>query len=271
MSEILFPCGRMIGGSVYKAQVETDNSGKPKLNTDGTPITSFTFGVAIPKGGESHWNQTQWGAKAWAIAQAAHPQQHAFPSYAWKIKDGDSKVPNRVGKIPANSEGHAGNWIIWFKQSWAPKLVTEGGALVLIEPEAIMPGYFIEVFADVKGNTGPTPGLYMNPIAVNRVAFGPRLITASVDTASVGFGSSPIPAGASATPVGGSFNPAPTQAAPAPAAIVPNPAFLAIPAVPVAPAAPPAKVLTAKAGSASYESFIAKGWTDELLTQHGYM
>lgn len=29
--------------------------------------------------------------------------------------------------------------------------------------------------------------------------------------------------------------------------------------------------MTATAGGATYESFVAQGWTDDLLIQHGYM
>ena len=285
MSEVLFPVGRMIGGSVYKAYPETDSFGKPKLNHDGTPKTSFSFGVAIPKAGEQHWSQTPWGAKVYAVGQSGHPNQIASPNYAWKIKDGDSTVPNRNGKLPSSQEGCAGCWIIWFKQSWAPKLVTDKGNVQLIEPEAIVPGYYVEVFANVITNTGPTPGVYMNPLAVNRVAFGEKFVTASVDASSVGFGQSALPAGASATPIGGGFQPQglqpfqnnamgaaagtfnPNATQPAQVLAPPNPAFLAIPPVPQKPA----HVMLPAAQGATYEQLIGAGWNDALLVQHGMM
>ena len=264
MTQILFPVGRMVGGSVYTAYPETDNAGKPKLGADGQPRKSFSFGVAIPKGPEQHWNQTPWGQAVWNIGAQAHPRDHQLPHYAWKIKDGDSTVPNRKGNVPANMEGYKGHWVIWFKQGWAPKLVTDKGTTTLLEPDQIIPGYYVEVFADVTGNSGQTPGVYMNPIAVNRVAFGEKIITAQeVDTSSVGFGASPLPAGASATPVGGGFVP---PAAP----ITPNPAFLAVPPAPPAPPAP-ARVMLPAAGGATYEQMIAAGWNDALLIQHGMM
>lgn len=62
-----------------------------------------------------------------------------------------------------------------------------------------------------------------------------------------------------------------TPAAPAPApAPTPVPAAPAPPAPP-APAPPVGRQMTAKAAGATYESFIASGWTDEMLIQHGYM
>lgn len=286
MTDVLFPVGRMIGGSVYKAAPKLDNFGKPKLNADGTPATAFNFGVAIPKKGEQHWSQTPWGALIVAEGQRAYPSLYQNPTFAWKIKDGDSTAPNKNGKIMREQEGCAGNWIIWFSQTWAPKLVTDKGQVPLIEPEAVVPGYYVEVFASVVGNApSPSPGVYLNPMAVNRVAYGERMASVSVDTTSVGFGQNvALPPGASLTPVGGGFTPpAPSQAAqpsvggfhPYPAATpqaqvapAPNPAFLAIPAV---PAAPPAKQMTAKAGGATYEQMIGGGWNDALLIQHGYM
>ena len=278
MSDILFPVGRMIGGSVYKAQPVLDNFKKPKLNADGTPRTEFNFGVAIPKQGEAHWSQTPWGAQVWGVGSAAHPANHKNPSYAWKIVDGDSTTPNKAGRIPSDQEGYKGHWIIWFKQSWAPKLVTDKGTVQLIEPDQIMPGYYVEVFGSVVGNgTSPTPGVYINPQAVNRVAFGEKLATASVDTSSVGFGAGPLPAGASVTPIGGGFNPQPAPVAawqpPAnPVSAAPNPAFLAVPPTPPAPPAPPSEpVLTAKAGGATYSQMISAGWKDAQLREHGYL
>ena len=286
MSDILFPVGRMIGGSVYKAQPELDNFKKPKLNADGTPKTAFNFGVAIPKQGEQHWSQTPWGAQVFGVGAAAHPQHHRSPSYAWKIVDGDSTTPNKAGRIPSEQEGYKGHWVVWFKQSWAPKLVTDKGTVQLIEPDQIMPGYYIEVFGSVVGNgASPSPGVYLNPQAVNRVAFGEKLATASVDTSSVGFGAGPLPAGASATPVGGNWTPPVAQ--PPVATVAPNPAFLQVPpqpsavppmpAVPAAPPAPPAPpvpagpLMTAKAGGATYAQMVAAGWNDAQLREHGYM
>jgi hypothetical protein len=289
MMDILFPVGRMIGGSVYKAQPVLDNFKKPKLNADGTPRTEFNFGVAIAKQGEQHWSQTPWGAQVFGVGAAAHPQTHRTPTYAWKIVDGDSTVPNKTGRIPRDQEGYAGHWVIWFKQSWAPKLCTDKGETPLIEADQIIPGYYVEVYGTVVGNgTSPSPGVYINPVAVNRVAFGEKMATASVDTKSVGFGAGALPAGASLTPVGGGFVPPVQQqapymppmqpqayAAPAPAmAPPPNPAILGLPPAPAMPAPPPAapvRTMTAKANGATFEAMLGAGWTEALMREHGYL
>ena len=263
MSEILFPVGRMIGGSVYKAQTVLDNFKKPKLHSDGTEQTEFNIGVAFPKGTETHWNQTVWGKAIHAVGAAAHPQHHSIPSYAWKVIDGDSTVPNKSGRAPASQEGYKGHWVIWFKQRWAPKL-SQGQGEPLFETDQIIPGYYVEVWASVVGNTGPSPGVYINPLAINRVAFGEKISTAAtVDTRAVGFGKSAAPAGASAVPLSQGF---------APPAPTPNPAFLQVPPpAPVAPPPAPIHVMTAKANGATYEQMIAGGWNHAQLIEHGML
>jgi len=62
--------------------------------------------------------------------------------------------------------------------------------------------------------------------------------------------------------------PAPT-AVPQGAAPTPAPAPAPVPApVPAAPA--PTLIMTAKANGASYESFVAQGWTDAMMVEQGY-
>jgi len=292
MSEILFPTGRMIGGSLYKMQPRTDSYGKPKLNQDGTPSMQCSFGVAIPKVQGQHWSQTAWGQQILQVGAQAYPQQYQLPAFAWKIKDGDDRTPNKRGKVLADSEHNRGNWIIWFSQGWPPKLVTSDGSQELTAEGAIKPGYFVRVLAEVSGNApSPSPGVYINPKAVALMYEG-DVIATEVDTSAFGAApTDPMPAGARpvqaaapqfGAPAGGAA-PFP-QAAAAPAA-APAPAFLHPPGAapmagagiappPGAPAAPPApagRQMTAKANGVAYEQYIAQGWTDALLVQHGYM
>src|ERR1035437_7438280 len=200
--EILLPVGRMIGGSLYKPQPKLDNFGKPKHAADGAPMTSFNFGVAIPKGAEQHWSQSVWGAEIYKIGFAAYQAQCQNPAFAWKIIDGDSTVPNKKNRKPCDQEGYKGNWILWFGQSWCPKLVNKDGSQELTEPDSIVPGYFVQVYVSVKGNApSPTPGVYLNPIAVALAGYGERIESVSVDTASVGFCTGAALVGMSAVPV----------------------------------------------------------------------
>ena len=59
-------------------------------------------------------------------------------------------------------------------------------------------------------------------------------------------------------------------AAPAAAPVVAAPPPIAPPAAPIV-VAEPVKTMTAKAAGASYESFIAQGWTDIQMIDNGYM
>lgn len=294
MQEILFPVGRLVGGSLYQSRVVTDTVTKqPKLNADGSKVISFSFGVAFPKNGTTHWGQTEWGAKIWAEGHQAWPNgQAGAPTFAWKITDGDSQIPNKAPtpRKPCENEGWPGHWVVWFSGSYAPKTCNANGTVVYTDGvEHIKPGHFVQVFGSVKGNNpSPSPGVYLNFAMVAHSGFGPEIQLANaVDAAAVGFGNAPLPAGASAAPLG---QMTPAQAAGnvgAPA--VPGVALGAPPALPVAPvtpstvpAAPPivpstafmqppaAPVMTAKAAGATYEQFVANGWTLDRMRAEGY-
>lgn len=225
MTEILFPVGRMVGGSMYTAQAKKDSFGKPVLK-DGQPVTSYSFGVAIPKT-QAQWQMEPWGQQIKAVGDAAYPGISNSPQFAWKVVDGDSQVPNKKNKKPCDNEGYPGNWVLWFSQGWAPKLVNANGTQELTEPDAVVPGYFVQVYGSVKGNApSPTPGVYLNPLAIALAGYGERIAVSSIDTTAVGFGGGQLPPGASATPVGMmSAPPAPTPpAAPNHAVLAPPPA-----------------------------------------------
>jgi len=261
MPDILFPAGRMVGGNLDKLFPRKNKDGTPKFNKDGsTPTMQCSVGYAIPKTGESDWKQTAWGKVIYETGAAAHPNLVLVPSFSWKVTDGDSVIPNQNGKRPCDQNGHPGHWVLWFSQGWLPKRVNADGTVEL-PGGAIVPGYYIQMFGSVTGNQikqGDTPGVYLNPIAVALVGEGER-IASDVDTAAVGFGDAPLPAGAK--PVTAA---APQFAAPAaaPAPVAPNPAILNVPAP---------KQMTAKAAGATYEQFVAQGWTDAMMREQGYL
>ena len=295
MTQILLPIGRMIGGSVDKLHPRTESDGKtPKLDRDGKPMMQVNFGVAMPKQpGHTHWSQTEWGAQIAAIGQSAYPQMWQNPAFSWKILDGDSAIPNKNGKKPVEQTGYAGHWIIWFSQGWAPKLVNSDGTVEL-PTGAIVAGYYVQVLAEVIGNVikpGETPGIYMNPAAVALAGEGDKIVT-EVDTTAVGFGGA-LPAGARPVqPVVAGFG-APQSGFPAPASGVaipssvpattalgattfpsslpvrPSAAFMQVPGAP-APAAPQ-HIMTPKAGGATFEQFVANGWTEQAMREAGYL
>lgn len=286
---ILFPVGRAVQGSFYTPYTK-DQQGNPlTIKTGpniGKPTQKYFFAVAIHKNpGEQHWASTAWGAKIWALGNTSWPQgQAGAPTFAWKIEDGDSQIPNKVGKRNCDREGFPGSWIVEFSSSFAPKIVNSAGDLIL-EPNAIKLGFWVEVLGSVLSNENPgNPGVYVNHSFVALRGYGDEIHAGPVgpDPRTLGFGKSVLPPGASAVPTGGAafpaslpppaaaFAPPPPVAAPV-TPVVPAPAFIAPP--PPAPAAPPAAVgpqMTAKA-TASYAAYVSGGWTDALLRQHGLM
>lgn len=271
--DLLTPVGRLVAGSLYKAQT-TDAEGRPLVVKSGPqagqPRVDYFFALAIPKGPEQHWNQTAWGQKIWAAGQTAFPNgQCNAPTFAWKVTDGDSQIPNRVGRKPCDREGYPRHWVLSFSSGFPPKIYNADGTQQILEPDAVKLGYYVQVFGSVAGNDSlQQPGVFLNHGMVALSAYGPEIVVGP-DAAAVGFGGQPLPAGASTAPVSAPFNPAPVTPAPAAVAapIVPNPAILQPPPPPAAPA----RVMLPAANGATYEAMVAAGWTDALLVQHGMM
>lgn len=279
------PVGRIVQGELWKPQPVTDSkTNQPKIGTDGKPLVQHFFALAIPKqAGHTHWAQTDWGQKIWAEGHRAHPNFAPHPTFSWKIEDGDSQVPNKKGKKNCDRVGFPGNWIVKFRSGFPPKSYNADGSAAL-PAESFKCGYYAQVNCTVAGNTGDSPGVYINPNMVALSGYGEEIVSGP-DVAEAGFGQGvQLPAGASSVPVGGFAPAAPPVAPPAgapaapypPAGVpaanpssvaAPNPAFLGVPPPPAAPA----RAMTAKAGGATYEQLVAAGWTDTLLIQHGMM
>jgi hypothetical protein len=249
-------------GSLYKGST-TDAEGKPLVIKNGAnagqPRTNFFFALAIPKeAGHTHWAQTAWGAIIWGVGHTAFPQAAQAPSFAWKIEDGDSAVPNKRGRKPCDNEGWKGHWILKFSGGFAPKVYRPepSGMVQVMEADYVKPGYFIEVAGTVDGNGSQSqPGIYLNHSMVCFRGYGPE-ISFGPDANDAGFGQSALPAGASMTPAASTV-PMPATAAPvtgaypapAPSATVaappppipvqPNPQFLQVPVNPSSVAAMP--------------------------------
>ena len=121
------PVGQMVQGSLYKAST-TDAENRPLIIKTGPnigkPTQQFFFALAIPKEpGHTHWSQTAWGKMIWDFGHAAWPGKQAeAPTFAWKIRDGDSAVPNKAGRKPCDHEGFRGCWVLSLTSQFAPKL-----------------------------------------------------------------------------------------------------------------------------------------------------
>lgn len=303
---ITSPVGRIVAGNLYtpntKAMDGTPLVVKTGVNK-GQPRVDYFFAIAIPKDPtKGHWANTEWGAKIWAIGHAAFPVAAQRPDFAWKIDDGDSTVPNKLGKIPNQKEGYPGHWILRFSGGFPPKVFNKDGTAAIPDKDAVKPGYYVQVAFSCAGNEqAANPGVYLNHQLVAFTAYGEE-ITTGPDAASAGFGQNvTLPPGASATPPAALAAPpvttAPQTAPPPPGATVAAPPATAVPAVlvtpntailtppapgavaaapppPAAPVAPPVPVgrqMLPKAAGQPYEAFIAAGWTDVNLIAHGYM
>jgi len=289
-AKITTPVGRLVSSSLYDPRTK-DSDGKIMTFKDGTLKAEYSIGIAIPKGTETQWNQTEWGAQIWAIADKGWPGGYVnAPTFSWKIQDGDSVVPNKKGIKNVDREGYPGHWVLYASKSCAadrrvpPRIFNADGTQQITESGAVKPGYFIQARIEVSDNNpAQSPGVYVNLDMIALSAYGPEIISRTQESATeAGFGQSPLPAGASLTPPAGMpvAVPAPAHTPPPPAAplaVTPNPGFALgvpvppAPAAPAAPVAPPAHVMTPLAGGVTYESYRAANWTDAQLIQNGLM
>jgi hypothetical protein len=247
---ITSPVGRIVRGNLYEPQ-KTDMDGRPLVIKSGPNAgqarVDFNFALAIPKNpGEQHWAQTPWGAQIWAVGHQAYPQQAGLPGFSWKVTDGDDQTPSMKskppGKRPCDNEGWKGHWIIKFSGGFAPKIyqIVNGNPVLVLEKDFIKPGYYAEVAFSVDGNTGQTPGVYMNHSMVCFRGFGPE-ISFGPDVSAAGFGQAALPQGASAIPPA-SLVPMPVGAPQPQVGYTPPPPVLGAPAPGPVPGYAPASV-----------------------------
>ncbi len=310
-TELTTPPGRFVFGDLYEPETE-DFDGNPMVIKNGAdkgkPTQLFVIGLAIPKT-QAHWgSEPGWGQAIWAAGHAAFPGGEAQqPTFSWKISDGDSTTipPKSKSKIrPCDREGWKGCWVLRLQSAFAPQiynaLTNPENPTPLNDKDAVRPGYVIQVVGTVKGNTGSSPGVYLNHDAVGLRAYLPEIITRGVDVKGK-FGGA-VPAGASTMPTAAILPapapgaapalpplpvPAAAPAAPAyvpaaaPVAVVPAPAVMGIPVAPAAPSAPPAPAAAPPAAppppttrpmhkGIPVDSYIANKWTMEQLRADGY-
>jgi hypothetical protein len=301
------PILRLVAGSIFEAVTE-DFDGNPltiKTGKDkGKETQRFNFGVAVPKVPGKHWadSTAAFLTDVWNVGHTHMGQLAQRDDFSWKVVDGDSTKVNKKNRKPADNEGWPGHWIVFFSSSYPPATYNADGSAP-VPAESIKKGHYVQIAGSVIGNDNQSnPGVYINHSMVAHSGFGPEIKTGP-DPKAAGFGQGvQAPAGMSKAPVSGLPNTPPPPAAPLPGAsapppaapppaapaaaappatpVTPAPSFIAPPAAntappppaaPAAPAAPPAKVMTAKANGATYESFIAGGWTDESMRANGYL
>jgi hypothetical protein len=300
--QILTPVGRLVAGHPLIAN-HTDAEGRPLVYKNGPnagqPRSEYYIGLAIPKGAEQAWNQTEWGAQIYAAGQQDFPQgQFNQPNFAWKIVDGDDATPNTRGIAPNQREGYPGHWVLNCSGGYAPKVYATGGKEEWTQVDQVKRGWYVRAYLMVRGNGAlQQPGVFLNPSMVEFIAYGEEIQTGP-DAAAV-FGGAPapgnLPSGASMTPPAPSSAPAapPIPGTPpagtAPAAPVAAPAAPAAAPAPAAPSAAPVPGVTPApdiltpdslnpkqarmlpAAQHTYDQYIAAGWTEEQLVANGMM
>lgn len=286
MSDFTTPVGRLVGGSLYERKKNKQVPGQP---FDPNKVMPFDIGVALPKT-KAHWrDEPGWGQTIYRVAcEAFGAAVVDHPSFASKITDGDSATAASAGgKAPRDNPNYVGHWILWFSGQNAPTIYNANGTAVIAEQGVVKPGYYIQVFGNAKGN-GNLPGnagqkksgVYLNHTYVAFAGKGEEIVYAP-DVSVAGFGrGTALPPGAlppdappqSQLPSGG-FAPPPAAAAPAPVGVTPHTGILPGPsgAPPAPPAPTPRLVMTAKAGGATLEQFLADPrWTQEMVVAEGY-
>lgn len=201
---IMTPVGRLVAGHPMKLEGVTDDNNQPKMKADGiTQRTEAYFGIAIAKGGEQHWNQTEWGQKIWAAGSQGWPNgEFNAPTFAWKVTDGDSQIPNKNGKKPCDREGYAGHWVLNMTTGMAVRCFHANHYEPheqIQQKEAIKPGDYIRVMLNARGNApAKSPGVYLNPQLVELTRAGIEIQLSTGPSAAEAFGGSvgALPAGA---------------------------------------------------------------------------
>lgn len=199
------PVGRLLQGDPFTAQ-DKDMTGAPRVikrgPNAGQPNPQYYIGVGFRK------DDPQWPifrAQVDRVAQAAWPQgQWQWPTFAWKIIDGDSPERNRKGRPWNSIEGFPGHWVCRFASSYPPKCFHAGRyqpADQILDKNTIRRGYFVRVNGSMEGN-GETdnPGIYLNLDLVELAGYGPE-ITSGPDVGGAFAQPGALPPGASATPV----------------------------------------------------------------------
>lgn len=259
--------GRMVNGHpMIRNQVKKKNPvtkvEEPQFNPDGSAITDVYFAVAVPKTGETDWKLSAWGQQinAKAVADWA-TGEHAAPTFSWKITDGDSMVPNKKGKKPAEREGWPGHWIVHCKTQFsvrchhAGKLAPEQQ---IANEKEIKTGDYCAVLIGVKGNfPSESPGIYINPILFEMSRAGVAIINDSGPSAEEAFGNRTHNVPANAQVDASVAGPTPGGGPSAPANDFVQGAASGGPT-------PPVKYM-ADGTAYTYEELIGFGWTDAQI------
>jgi hypothetical protein len=191
--------GRVVNGHPMARRPVTFKHPETRLDVPlmdkvtGLQVTDSYFAVAVPKAGETHWNQTPWGKQIHDKAVQDWPAgEYGAADFSWKIIDGDSQVPNKKGKKPADREGWAGHWVVQCNTRFAVKCYHVGKyepIQQIADEKEIKTGDYCRALLGVRGN-GPTesPGVYINPDKFELARAGVPIVSDSGTSAADAFG-----------------------------------------------------------------------------------
>lgn len=281
---VLPMCRIVAGHPMIFAQEKDWVTKQPKVNTQGQPKMSAYFAVAIPKGGETHWNQTQWGSLIWQEGAAGFPRgEFNRPDFAWKIVDGDSTIPNKNGTIPNTQEGYANHWVLSLSTSLAApkcfKVNPQFGIVECVSDKEIKRGDYGRVTLTVKANCdangfAQSPGVYLNPIGFCMDKEGQEIVGDGAPTVNpaMAYGA---PAAAPTQQTAPAYQPPVQQAAPAyqppvqqAAPVQPNNTWQNPPPPAGAQAVPVVRMVNYNGQTVKVDDLLAGGWTEAQIAQH---
>lgn len=168
--ELTTPVGRLVSGHPMEQNQVTkkiDGVKVPQFWPDKTPTMKTYVGIAILKGAETEWKQTAWGQQMVLAAQAGWPSgEFNAPTFAWKMDDGDSPVPNKNGVKPCDREGWPGHWIIHASTNYNTPSYHAGKVKpheAIKNKNEIKRGDYCRLVIGVVGNNpSESPGNYVN-------------------------------------------------------------------------------------------------------------
>ena len=187
--------GRLVAGHPMKRnQMTDDKTGQPIRDAAGQVKTNVYIGVAVPKT-QADWKLEPWGQQIVQRAQADWPNgEHGAATFAWKVTDGDSAVPNKAGNKPCDKEGYPGHWVINGQTMLAIRCHHVGKYQPheqIQDENEIKTGDYCRVLIGCRGNNpSQSPGVYMNPELFELSRAGQAIITQGGPSAADVFGGS---------------------------------------------------------------------------------
>lgn len=196
MTDILTPVARLVSGHPMISYPVLDKMNQPRLMATGEPMNSTSIGLAFAKGTEQHWNETAWGAPIWNAGMVAWPNgEFNAPTFAWKVTDGDSQIPNKKGNKPCDNDGWQGHWVVFLSTMFSIPSYHVGRYephQVIQDKNEVKTGDYVRASFNVTGNNvkGPveSPGMYINPVMLELSRAGIAIVSANAPSASAAFG-----------------------------------------------------------------------------------